>query len=100
MLIELKEEKRKKNILDILIKYRFIIAIIAFVFLVAFKIHGSSIGVWDQYVAEKINTDEKTVLWGKDRAIIAIINLYFINISKIFFFLFSSFNSISMLSPL
>lgn len=69
MPIESKEEKRKKNILDILINYRFIIAIITFVFLVAFKIHGSSIGVWDQYVAEKINTDEKTVLWGKDRAI-------------------------------
>ena len=64
-----KENKRKKNVLDILIMYRFIIAIIVFIFLVAFKIHGSSIGIWDQYVGEKINSDEKTVLWGNDRSI-------------------------------
>lgn len=70
----MKQKKIKKlnlaaNIVNIIIKWRFIIAIIVFGLCVALKIHGSSIGMWDDIVKEKINPKEETVIMGKNRPI-------------------------------
>ena len=60
---------KKYVFIDKIIKYRFVIAIILFIGIVSFKLHGSSIGVWDEYVKEKINTTEQSLLLGKNRPI-------------------------------
>lgn len=66
-----KKKKRKLglSIVDNIIKWRFLIAIIVFVLCVVLKIHGSSIGIWDDIVKEKINPKEETLIMGKNRAI-------------------------------
>lgn len=61
--------KEKYRVIDNIIKYRFLIAIVTFVVLVAFKINGSSIGAWDMYTSELIDPTEKSVLIGESRPI-------------------------------
>ena len=68
-MLSLGKEKHRVNILDTIIKFRFLIAILIFMFLVVFKIHGSSIGCWDMYTSEKIDETEKSILIGKDRSV-------------------------------
>lgn len=55
--------------LDNIIKYRYIIGVIIFIFLVLFKIHGSSIGIWENIVTTKIDSKYSTNLFGKSRVI-------------------------------
>lgn len=70
MKLDNKEQKKVGiSIIDFIIKWRFIIAIIVFTSCVIFKIHGSSIGIWDDIVKEKINPQEKTIIMGKNRPI-------------------------------
>ena len=68
-MLNIKKEGVKGNIIDKIVKYRFIIAIITFILLVAFKIHGSSIGAWNRYTSELIDPTEKSILIGKNREI-------------------------------
>lgn len=65
----LRKEKKENNIVNTIIRYRFVIAIITFIVLVTFKIHGSSIGAWDMYTSEKIDPTEKSILIGENRPI-------------------------------
>lgn len=47
----------KNKFLELLHRYRYIIAVIVFAFLVIFKFHGSSIGMWENYYGDsKVNT--------------------------------------------
>ena len=62
--IRMHEEKFKK-ILDFCVKHRYKIAIIVFILLVICKIHFSSIGMWDTYIREGIDT----TIFGESRAI-------------------------------
>lgn len=41
-----------KNFIDFIIKYRYLIALVVFFLLVLFKINGSNVGCWSQYVDE------------------------------------------------
>ncbi|MGE7825121.1 DUF7657 domain-containing protein [Paenibacillus sp. NPDC093718] len=52
--------------IDIVVKYRYLIATIIFMLLVLFKIHGSSIGMWDTYVRGE---ERSTNLIGVERGI-------------------------------
>lgn len=58
-----------KKIIDYLIRYRFLFSLIIFILLIVLKLHGSSIGMWDEYITEKINPSEKSLILGKNRAI-------------------------------
>lgn len=51
---------------DMVVKYRYPIAAIIFILLVLFKIHGSSIGMWDTYVRGE---ERSTTLVGVERGI-------------------------------
>ena len=62
-------ESGLKGFIHKIIRYRFIIAIVIFVLAVGLKLHGSSIGEWDQSVKEKINENEQTIILGKNRGI-------------------------------
>lgn len=68
-MLELWEKKHKINIIDTIIKFRFLIAILIFILLVTFKINGSSIGAWDMYASELIDQTESSVLIGVNRPI-------------------------------
>lgn len=54
---------------EILHKYRYVMAMIVFVFLVAFKFHGSSVGMWDKYYFDYGENEVKTIYYGEARAI-------------------------------
>ncbi len=62
--VERYEEKFKK-MLNFCVKHRYVIAIIMFVLLVLCKVNFSSIGMWDIYIREGIDT----TVFGKSRAI-------------------------------
>ena len=64
-----RNDKFWENIIDFIIKWRFVISIIVFTLCIIFKIHGSSIGMWDGMITEKINPQEKNVIIGENRAI-------------------------------
>ena len=68
-MLDLGEKKHKINIIDTIIKFRFLIAILIFILLVTFKINGSSIGAWDMYASELIDPTESSVLIGVNRPI-------------------------------
>lgn len=55
--------------IDIIVRHRYKIAAILFVILVVFKIHGSSIGMWNQYIPDSANNTIETTLLGKERPI-------------------------------
>ncbi|MFT8314235.1 MAG: hypothetical protein ABF633_08235 [Clostridium sp.] len=61
----------KGNIVSMnkILKYRYFIGLIIFIILVLFKIHGSSIGIWENYVTTKVDTKNTTNLLGKSRGI-------------------------------
>lgn len=54
-----------RKILDFCVKHRYKITIVAFVLLVACKVHFSSIGMWNFYIREGVDS----TLFGKSRAI-------------------------------
>lgn len=58
-----------KRYWELIIRYRYIFALITFLLLVICKLHGSSIGMWDQYLTSKISENKSTVLFGHERAI-------------------------------
>ena len=68
-MLELEGKNNKINIIDVIIKFRFLIASVMFILLVSFKINGSSIGVWDMYASELIDPKEISVLIGINRPI-------------------------------
>ena len=61
--------KYLSSCINYLIKYRFVISIIIFITVLIFKLHGSSIGMWDSIVTQKINNNSATTILGKPRAI-------------------------------
>ena len=58
-------EEKFKKILNFCVKHRYTIAVIVFALLVICKIHFSSIGMWNNYIREGIDS----TLLGKSRAI-------------------------------
>lgn len=68
-MLDLGEKNHKINIIDTIIKFRFLISILIFILLVTFKINGSSIGAWDMYASELIDPTESSVLIGVNRPI-------------------------------
>ncbi|EOH92740.1 hypothetical protein UAW_02779 [Enterococcus haemoperoxidus ATCC BAA-382] len=55
--------------LDSLIKARFIIVFIIFVLMLLFKVHGSSINLWDQYVSDYSDGADSGLIFGTPRQI-------------------------------
>lgn len=55
--------------IEVIIKYRYFVALIIFSFLVIGKFHGSSIVIWDYIITEKINNAKNTLIVGKARGI-------------------------------
>ena len=68
-MLDLWGKKQRINIIDNIIKFRFLIAISIFILLVSFKINGSSIGAWDMYASELIDQTENSLIMGDNRAI-------------------------------
>jgi hypothetical protein len=58
-----------KTIADFLVRFRFIIAAIAFIFILIFKLNGSSINIWDNLVTEYEPGKQQQVLFGEARTI-------------------------------
>ncbi|WP_369596919.1 hypothetical protein [Enterococcus sp. 7D2_DIV0200] len=57
-------------IADQAIKARFVLAIIAFILILVFKLHGSSISMWDDYVSDYANGEgNQSLIIGKPRPI-------------------------------
>lgn len=54
-----------KKVLDFIYKYRFLIAVILIVIGVLFKVHGSSIGLWNSIFPTGV--EDKSLLFGKLR---------------------------------
>ncbi len=61
--------EKKSKFLELLHNYRYVIALSVFVFLVAFKFHGSSIGMWDNYYRDYGENQIKTTYMGAPRDI-------------------------------
>ena len=55
--------------IEVIIKYRYFVALIIFSFLVIGKFHGSSIAIWDYIITEKINNAKNTLIAGQERGI-------------------------------
>ncbi len=57
-------------IADQAIKARFVLALIAFILILVFKLHGSSISMWDDYVSDYANGEgNQSLIIGKPRPI-------------------------------
>ncbi len=56
-------------VLKKVIRYRYVIALALFIILVAAKLHGSSLPMWDLFIKEKIDPSEKSLLLGKPRGV-------------------------------
>lgn len=57
-------------IADQAIKARFMLALIAFILILVFKLHGSSISMWDEYVSDYANGEgNQSLIIGKPRPI-------------------------------
>lgn len=61
--------KKHLNILNITIKYRYLIGLLIFITLVILKINGSSIGMWENIVTSKAGNFNSANVIGKSRAI-------------------------------
>lgn len=57
----------KNKVLDFIYKYRFIIAIVLIILGVLFKIHGSSISYWNNYI--NIDKEDTSLIFGKPQGI-------------------------------
>ncbi len=57
------------KIFDFIIRYRYILAIFLFIFLVMFKISGSSIGIYNTYFPSEGKNAQNDVLLGESRSI-------------------------------
>ncbi len=76
----------KKNIfniiIDMLVKYRYLLYLIIFIFCISLKLHGSSIPVYSEFFQNK-NHEEKTILYGDFRWIrsdeFEVLTPYYIN---------------------
>lgn len=58
-----------KKLYGFIFKYRLAIVVVAFVILVANKIHYSSVGVYDSYVQTGLGSGYDEPIWGEERAI-------------------------------
>lgn len=64
-----KNEKLYKNLIENFFKFRWLIYLIVFIICILFKLHGSSIGVYNTYFKEKIDSRENSTLLGVPRMI-------------------------------
>nr|WP_138990721.1 hypothetical protein [Clostridium arbusti] len=62
-------EKKNLKYSNRILKYRYVIGLVIFIILVLFKIHGSSIGEWQNFVTTNVEKNYKTNLFGKSRPI-------------------------------
>ncbi|GGC99169.1 DUF7657 domain-containing protein [Enterococcus wangshanyuanii] len=77
--MEIHQAKHKQNsaikqgiqaLLDQIIRARFIIALVVFILMLVFKIHGSSLAMWDQYVSDYAKDgNNESVILGEPRPI-------------------------------
>lgn len=58
----------KNKFLDLIYKYRFLISILLIIIGVLFKLHGSSIGLWNETFAE-LGLKDTSILFGTSRSI-------------------------------
>lgn len=54
---------------NLIIKFRFLIALVIFLTAVSLQLHGSSINMWDSIVTTKIDNSEKSLIMGKVRPV-------------------------------
>lgn len=76
--IETRKQKRNevsermnpiRSVIDKVIRWRYLIAGIIFILLLVFKIHGSSINMWDGYVSDYEEGSQSGLIAGKPRAV-------------------------------
>ena len=69
VIIKFKYEKIFDNTLEKIFKFRWLLYLVVFLICVIFKLHGSSIGVYNTYYKEKIDSTKNTILLGQPRYI-------------------------------
>jgi hypothetical protein len=61
---------RIQAVIDQIIRARFLLALLAFILMLVFKIHGSSLAMWDQYVSDYAKDgNSQSVILGEPRPI-------------------------------
>lgn len=65
----LKYEEMINTLFNLILKYRYIFALIAFVFCVIFKLHGSSVGIFNGVFPDKIDNAISSQVLGEARAL-------------------------------
>lgn len=65
----LKYDEVMDKLFDLLIKYRYIVALIAFILCMIFRIHGSSVGVFEQVFPDKIDNLVSGQIIGQARGL-------------------------------
>ncbi|MFD1900354.1 hypothetical protein GQR36_10700 [Enterococcus termitis] len=61
---------RIQAVIDQIIRARFLLALLAFILILVFKIHGSSLAMWDQYVSDYAKDgNSQSVILGEPRPI-------------------------------
>lgn len=59
----------KEKLPDTILKYRYLIVGVVFLYLVIFEINGFSINLWNVYFGSEVQTDVLNTLWGEQRTI-------------------------------
>ena len=69
VVIKFENDKLFNSIIENFFKFRWLIYLMIFIICLLFKLHGSSIGVYNEYFKEKIDYKKNSTLLGKARAI-------------------------------
>lgn len=62
-------KEKTKSAIDFCIRWRYLIALIVFVFCVVFKLHGSSIAIYNDMFSNSAEYNSESILFGKAREI-------------------------------
>lgn len=65
----LKNEHTSYSVLDVFLKLRYLIGLLAIVIIVTFNLNGSSLGTWDKYVSQREDGKKTDVIFGQNREV-------------------------------
>lgn len=59
------QAEQSARLVDHLLRWRYLLAAVIFILLVAFKVHGSSLNMWDAYVSEYADGQKSSLIAGE-----------------------------------
>ena len=63
------QAEQSARLVDHLLRWRYLLAAVIFILLVAFKVHGSSLNMWDAYVSEYADGQKSSLIAGEPRGV-------------------------------